>query len=395
MAVEGLIKVLIVDDSAVVRQTIKQVLDAEPDIEVCGQAPDPILAMKKMELVEPDVILLDLEMPRMHGLEFLDKIMSERPLPVVVCSSHTVEGARDTIRSLELGAIEIITKTSLNVRQFLQDSAIRFVDAIRSAAMTKGKLKKREPTPGGVKPYSSCHADSKSSETKVNPDTLTKNAQSKKEFKVTEKLSADVILDKPLGAVVSGGTDRLLALGSSTGGPESLQRIVPLFPKDSPGIVLVQHMPGAYTKAFANRLNENATIFVKEAEHGDRLERGLMLVAPGDQHMIVKNRSGSYFVELVDGPLVSRHRPSVDVLFRSVARAVGNKAVGCVMTGMGDDGATGLKEMLEAGSVTFSQDEQSSVVYGMPMQAWTRGAAQKQVELLNIPEVLLNAAKTL
>lgn len=379
------INVLIVDDSALVRQTMKKVLESDPSIVVCGQAADPIIAMRKMESVIPDVILLDIEMPRMNGLEFLEKVMAENPIPVVICSSVAVEDAEDTVRAFELGAVEVITKSSLKVKQFLEDSSILFLDAVKSAALVKGKLKKRTK---------SDKSDIKKPPKKLVADGARKKAISEgpQGIKVREKLTADVILEKPTGLIFNRSSDKIIAIGSSTGGPESLQKILPEFPLDTPGIVLVQHMPSPYTAAFAKRLNQRCEIEVREAKNGDHVKPGLALIAPGDRHMLVQVKDGQSYVELVDGPLVSRHRPSVDVLFRSVARAVGGNAVGCIMTGMGDDGATGMKEMLDAGASTFAQDEETSIVFGMPMQAWKRGAAQELVPLDKIPEVLLKAS---
>ena len=329
------IHVLVVDDSAVVRQIMQTILESDRNVQVTA-ASDPLIAFSKMEKTKPDVIITDLEMPRMDGLSFLRKIMAEDPVPVVVCSGLAERGAEIAIRALEEGAVEIITKPKLGVKEFLHESAVSLLDAVWSAA----------------------HA-------RIRPRQATAN---------TRRLGADAVL--PLRKnkhSLDVTTDRLIAVGASTGGTEALRTFLMAMPPDCPSIVIVQHMPEMFTRAFANRLNTECGIEVKEAADGDRLLRGRALIAPGNHHMLVRRSGGHYIVEVTGGPMVSRHRPSVDVLFRSVASAAGANAVGVIMTGMGDDGAAGMLEMKEAGAINIAQDEASSVVFGMPKEAIKRG----------------------
>lgn len=347
------IKVLIVDDSAVVRQAIAEIVNSEDDMEVIGTASDPFFAAAKMEEQLPDVITLDVEMPKMDGLTFLKKIMSQHPIPVVMCSSLTGEGSASALKALEYGAIEIITKPAFGTKQFLYDSRIVLCDAIRAAS--KAKIKVYTP----------------------------------REIIATPKLSADVMIAKPTNKAMIETTEKLVAIGASTGGTEALREVLELMPIDCPGIVIVQHMPEKFTTAFAERLNKSCRITVKEAEDNDTIVRGRALIAPGNKHMLVKRSGARYFVEVKDGPLVSRHRPSVDVLFRSTARYAGQNAIGVIMTGMGDDGAKGLLEMKDMGAKTIAQDEASCVVFGMPNEAIKLGAADKIVSLNNITSTIL------
>ncbi len=335
------IKVLIVDDSAVVRQTLTSLLESDDGIEVMGTAADPIFAAKKMGNDLPDVITLDIEMPRMDGLTFLRKLMNQHPIPVVIISSLAGKNTETGIRALECGAVEIITKPQISTREFLEESRIRICDAIKAAAQAKVK---RRATPTGIP--------------------------------VTEpKYSADAILPgtKPLSMIKT--TENVVAVGASTGGTDALLNFLQEMPPDAPGIVIVQHMPEHFTRSFANRLNDLCRISVKEAENGDAVMRGRALVARGNHHLLLKRSGARYFVEVVDGPLVNRHRPSVDVLFRSTARYAGRNAIGIIMTGMGDDGARGLLEMKEAGAYTVAQDEKSCIVFGMPNEAIKISAA--------------------
>lgn len=371
---------MIVDDSALVRKMLTEFLVTDPGIEVIGYAPDPIIAMRKMEKDKPDVLLLDIEMPRMDGLTFLSHIMETDPLPVIICSSVTEQGAENTLKALQLGAIGVIPKSSLNLTSQKGDAAIQLTEAVKGAAAAKGKIKR-------ITNQSQEHS-AVVIEAKIKQQELTATLN----LVPQAKLNADAILSKPGGRDQSLHTaKKIIAIGSSTGGPEALQIILPMFLKNSPPILITQHMPSPYTAAFAKRLNTFCEIEVREAKDKDPVLPGVALIAPGDQHMLLQHNGKDFFIQLVDGPLVSRHRPSVDVLFRSVARAAGKSAVGCIMTGMGDDGATGLKEMLEAGALTFAQDEESCVVFGMPMQAWKRGGAQKLVSLKQIPATLLEA----
>jgi two-component system chemotaxis response regulator CheB len=347
------IKVLVVDDSAVVRQTIVELLSMDTDIEVVGTAADPFAAAKKMEEVIPDVITLDIEMPRMDGLTFLRKIMDQHPIPVVICSSLAIEGSETTLKALEYGAVEIITKPKMGTKKFLQESQIRICDAVKAASHT------------GVK------------------------RKSLWETIIPPKLTADAIMPKPTHNFMVETTEKVVVVGASTGGTEALRVFLEALPPDCPGIVIVQHMPEHFTRAFAKRLDGLCKITVKEAEDGDSVIRGRALIAPGNYHMLLKRSGARYYVEVKDGPLVSRHRPSVDVLFRSSARYAGKNAVGVIMTGMGDDGAKGMLEMRQTGAETIAQDEQSCVVFGMPNEAIKLGCVVKVLPLEDIARQVL------
>jgi two-component system, chemotaxis family, protein-glutamate methylesterase/glutaminase len=351
------IRVLIVDDSAIVRQTLTEILNSDRNIEVIGTAADPYIAAKKIQMEVPDVITLDIEMPRMDGLTFLKKIMTQHPIPVVVISSLTDKGSETALRALEYGAVEIITKPTLSTKQFIEESRIRLCDVVKAASIAK----------------------------------LNKKSIITKPIQATPKYSADVIIPKTRidNASMIKTTEIVIAVGASTGGTEALRILLENLPMDCPGLVIVQHMPEHFTRSFANRLNELCKITVKEAENGDSVLRGHALIAPGNKHTLLKRSGAKYYVEVKDGPLVNRHRPSVDVLFRSTARYAGANAIGVIMTGMGDDGARGLLEMKEAGAKTIAQDEKSCVVYGMPKEAVKMGAADKIIPLDNIAAALL------
>jgi len=349
------IKVLVVDDSAVVRQTLTAILETDPQIEVMGVASDPYVAAKKIMSEVPDVITLDVEMPRMDGLTFLRKIMTQHPMPVVIISSLTARGTETAMKALENGAVDIITKPQLNTKQFIEESKIKICDAVKAAA--RAKLN-RKPT--------------------ATP-ALT----------VRPKNTADAVLAAGSPNAMIKTTEKVVAVGASTGGTDALRVFLEAMPADTPGIVIVQHMPENFTKSFANRLNDLCQISVKEAENGDSVIRGRALIAPGNHHMILKRSGARYYVEINDGPLVNRHRPSVDVLFRSTARYAGRNAIGVIMTGMGDDGARGLLEMKNAGAITIAQDEATSVVYGMPKEAVKLGATQHIMPLQNIASKVL------
>jgi len=349
------IKVLIVDDSAVVRQSLAAILESDPDIEVMGVAVDPLHAAKKIQTEVPDVITLDIEMPRMDGLTFLKKIMSQHPIPVVVISSLTSEGTETGLKALEYGAVELITKPQMNTKVFIEESRIRIIDAVKAASQARIKRK---------------HISS--------------------EIVVQPKYTADAILAPATSRSMIETTEIVVAVGASTGGTDALLVFLKAMPPDTPGIVIVQHMPEHFTRSFANRLNDICKINVKEAENGDAVIRGRALIAPGNHHMLLKRSGARYYVEIKDGPLVNRHRPAVDVLFRSTARYAGKNAIGVIMTGMGDDGARGLLEMREAGAKTVAQDEKSCVVFGMPNEAIKMGAAQKILSLDNIAAYVLN-----
>lgn len=365
------INVLIVDDSAVVRQVITEELGRHPDIKVIGAAADPIFAKERMSILWPDVIVLDIEMPRMDGLTFLRQIMAERPTPVVICSTLTEKGASITLDALSAGALGIITKPSIGLRDFLQDSSADLVTAVRSAAAAKGRLRPIAPKPAPVHGVRPMPPSSYVTE-KIN----------------SPKLTADAILDAPNGIPVVAVTERVVAIGISTGGVQALEALLPTLSASCPALVIVQHMPEKFTATFAERLNGLCRIEVKEAQNNDRLQVGRALIAPGGKHMMVKRGPSHYYVEVVDGPLVSRHRPSVDVLFRSVAKCAGKNALGVIMTGMGDDGAKGLKEMRDAGGKTIAQDEESCVVFGMPKEAIKLGAAEAVVPLNRLSSLI-------
>ncbi|MBF0380453.1 MAG: chemotaxis response regulator protein-glutamate methylesterase [Magnetococcales bacterium] len=357
------IKVLIVDDSAVVRQTLKTILESDPAIEVMGHAPDPFVAATKIKMLVPDVITLDVEMPRMDGITFLQKIMSQHPIPVVMCSTLTTAGSDSAFMALEYGAVDIITKPKMGTKQFLEESRIRICDTIKAAALSN------------VKKLSYKRSNAIRSSNKVSP-----------------KLTADAVLPAPSrgSRAMAQTTEKIVLVGASTGGTEALRTLLESLPEDSPGVVIVQHMPEAFTKAFATRLNNLCRVNVKEAENNDSVVRGRVLIAPGNKHTLLKRSGSRYYVEVKDGPLVSRHRPSVDVLFRSAARYGGKNCVGIILTGMGDDGARGIKEMHDAGAVNIAQDEQSCIVFGMPKEAIKLGGIDFVKPLDRIANEVLN-----
>lgn len=354
------IRVLIIDDSASVRQTLTAVLEADREIEVIGVASDPFVAARRIQEDIPDVITLDVEMPRMDGITFLRKLMAQRPIPVVMCSSLTEAGSETLMQALEAGAVDIILKPKIGAADHLAESAERIREVVKSAAKARvGTGRRQARTPASLS--------------------------------VEKKLTADAMLPPPTGRAMAKTTEMVVCLGASTGGTESLREVLEVLPANAPGIVIVQHMPAGFTAAFAKRLNSLCEVEVKEAEDGDPVLRGHVLIAPGDKHMLLERQGARYHVSVRTGPPVSRHRPSVDVLFRSAARSAGSNAVGVIMTGMGDDGARGLLEMREAGAVTFAQDEATSVVFGMPKEAIARGAAQKILPLEHISREILMA----
>src|SRR3990167_336407 len=346
------IKVMIVDDSAVMREVMQQLLAPHKDIEVVGAAMDPLLALQKMKTVWPDVILLDVEMPRMDGITFLRQIMATRPTPVVICSTLTEKGADITLQALSAGAVEVITKPTMGLRDFLQGSAQEMLAAISTAAKARVR--------GAAGP------------------TL-------------EKSTVDSVVSAPSAGLHNQRTsERIVVLGTSTGGTQALEQVLSQLPRSAPAIAIVQHMPEKFTRSFAERLDSLCAIEVREAQNGDRLLPGLALIAPGGKHMLIKRSGGQYQVEVKDGPLVSRHRPSVDVLFRSAAVQAGRNVLAVIMTGMGDDGARGLKDLHEAGAKTYAQDEASCVVFGMPKEAIKLGGVDQVVALDDIPNVLMS-----
>ncbi len=350
------IKVQIVDDSAVVRQVLQAILEQDAGIEVINAAADPIFAMTRMAQHWPDVIVLDVEMPRMDGITFLKKIMAEHPTPVVICSTLTVKGAETTMQALAAGAVGIVAKPKGAVKQSLNESAVELIHAVKAAACANVRNLRVLSTP----------------------------------LPLASKLTADAIL-APSSSAMAQTTERIVAIGTSTGGTQALELVLTALPRVSPGIVIVQHMPEKFTASFAERLNGLSQIEVREARNNDRVIPGLALIAPGGKHMLLKRNGAYYHVDVIDGPPVNRHRPSVDVLFRSVAKFAGKNALGIIMTGMGDDGARGLKEMRDAGADTLAQDETTCVVYGMPKEAVKLGAVMRSLPLEQIPHAILNS----
>ena len=347
------IRVLIVDDSAIVRQTMQDILSSDPQIEVVATASDPYVAAQKILKTIPDVITLDIEMPRMDGITFLRKIMSQRPIPVVVCSSLTVKGSETLLKAMEYGAVEIMEKPRIGSKKFLEESKALICDAVKAASVAKIK--------------------------QIPAHAIT----------VTPKLTADAVITKPRTRAMIRTTEKVVVVGASTGGTEALRVFLEALPADSPGIVIVQHMPEKFTTAFARRLDSLCKVSVKEASDNDSILRGHALIAPGNRHMLLKRSGAQYYVEVKDGPLVNRHRPSVDVLFRSAARYAGKNAVGVIMTGMGDDGARGMLEMKEAGAYNIAQDERTSVVYGMPKEAIKEGGVDNVLPLEKIAQEIV------
>ncbi|MDF1549585.1 MAG: chemotaxis response regulator protein-glutamate methylesterase [Bacteroidales bacterium] len=352
------IRVLIVDDSAIVRNALAEIFNSDPKIEVMGTASDPYIAAKKIQKEVPDVISLDIEMPRMDGLTFLKKIMSQHPIPVVVISSLTEKGTQTALKALEYGAVEIITKPQFHSKQSIEESKIKLCDIIKAAAISRLKRKSNV-----------------------------------RQMAVEPKLSADAVIPKVRTQSLPKTTDIVVAVGASTGGTEALRVFLEALPVDAPGVIIVQHMPEHFTRSFADRLNEICKIHVKEAEDGDSVLQGKVLIAPGNKHMLLRRSGARYYVEVKDGPLVNRHRPSVDVLFRSTAVYAGSNSIGVIMTGMGDDGAKGLLEMKEAGAQTIAQDEASCVVFGMPKEAIKLGAANYTLPLDKIAMQVLGFRK--
>lgn len=377
------IRVLVVDDSAVVRQSLSAILEADPEIEVMGTAADPIIAVKKIMREVPDVITLDIEMPRMDGLTFLRKIMAQRPIPVVVISSLTTRGTEAAMKALEYGASEVIGKPAMNPDVFFQESHIMLCDAVKAAAMSKIRRVKADDIQERANPTRPA------APAPISAPRISTTIPTAQIAHVQPKYSADAILEKSNAADTVVPTEKIIVLGSSTGGTEAIRVLLSAMPDDMPGIAIVQHMPEGFTRSFSNSLNQISRLNVKEAENGDKLYRGRVLIAPGNKHMLLKRVGREYFVEIKDGPLVNRHRPSVDVLFRSAARYAGSNAIGVILTGMGNDGARGMKEMHDAGAHTIAQDEQSCVVYGMPKEAVKAGGVDDVVPLDKIDRHLV------
>ncbi|MDR4494413.1 MAG: chemotaxis response regulator protein-glutamate methylesterase [Nitrospirales bacterium] len=347
------IRVLVVDDSALIRNVMTEILSQDPEIEVVGTAPDPYVARDKMKALNPDVLTLDVEMPKMDGLTFLQKIMAARPMPVVMVSSLTEQGAATTLQALEAGAVDFVTKPTVDVQHGLSDLAHQIISKVKIAA--QASVKRRTP-----------------------PADCTERIKA---------LAAQSAMIKT--------TDTIIAIGASTGGTEALRELLEVLPPNTPPIIMTQHMPEQFTKSFANRLNELCQIHVKEAREGDSVMPGQALLAPGNYHMELRRSGARYYVSLNQEAPVNRHRPSVDAMFRSVARYAGGNSLGVILTGMGNDGAAGMLEMKKAGAFNLAQDEASCVVFGMPKEAIKAGGVDKVLPLNEIPSAILSQLKML
>jgi len=348
-------KVLIIDDSALIRSILKELINAQDDMEAVGAAPDPIAAREMIKALNPDVLTLDVEMPKMDGLDFLEKLMRLRPMPVVMISSLTEKSSNITFRALELGAVDFVTKPKMDIHQGMQDYGRDITDKIRVAA--KAKIKKSSS------------------------------------LRVTPSQSADAVLPAVANRIAT--TEKIIIVGASTGGTEAIKEFLIRMPSDCPGILVTQHMPEAFTKSFAQRLDSLCKIAVKEAVHNERILPGHAYIAPGHSHLLLKRSGANYMTELSQAAPVNRHRPSVDVLFRSAANFAGANAIGVILTGMGKDGALGMKEMKDAGAYNFAQDEASCVVYGMPKEAVLAGGVDESVTLLEMTRKVLAQLATM
>jgi two-component system chemotaxis response regulator CheB len=352
------IRVVVVDDSALVRQMLTEMLNADPDIEVVGTAADPYQAREKIKALNPDVLTLDVEMPRMDGVTFLRNLMRLRPMPVVMVSTLTEQGAAVTLEALELGAFDFIAKPKIDLSNTLADYAEDIIAKVKAAAAVPA---------AALQPRSA--------------------------LRVEQRLNADAVLAPPTGGQRLTTTEKIVAIGASTGGTEAIKEVLCALPASAPGIVVTQHIPAAFSAAFAARVNGLAQMQVKQAEEGDQILPGHVYIAPGDKHLMVSRSGARYYCQLNDGPPVSRHKPSVDVLFRSVAQHVGQNAVGIMLTGMGDDGAMGMLEMRDAGAFNLVQDEKTSVVWGMPGAAFKLGAAELALPLQKIAAEILQRCR--
>ncbi len=352
------IRVLIVDDSSLVRQMLTDILNDTPDIEVVGVASDPLFARERIKQLNPDVLTLDVEMPRMDGLTFLSNLMRLRPMPVVMISSLTERGAQTTLRALELGAVDFVSKPKADLAGTLGEFAEEICGKVRAAAQARVRARSEQPAPVAVAP----------------------------------KYSADAVLPAATGGRRLHTTERIIAIGASTGGTEAIRVVLQGLPADSPAVLIAQHIPAAFSGAFTQRMNSLSAMSVCEPRDGQQVVPGHVYIAPGDRHLMLVRDGARYLCSLSDGPHVNRHRPSVDVLFRSVAQNAGRNAVGAILTGMGDDGARGMKEMLDAGAPTVAQDETTSVVWGMPGAAVKHGGVQEVLPLERIAEAVLRLA---
>ncbi len=350
------VSVLIVDDSALVRGALSEILGSDPRLCVLPPASDPFVAAARIKERVPDVIVLDVEMPRMDGITFLRRLMAQHPIPVVLCSGAAESGSRVALDALDAGAVEVISKPQMGTRQYFEESRVTICDAVYAASQVPVRTR-RTAAP------------------------------------VTPKLSADAVLAKTRKTRPAALTDPIFVIGASTGGTDALAALLSELPAEMPGIVIVQHMPEFFTASFADRLDRLSALSVKEAESGDEVQYGQVLLARGNRHLVLQRRHNRFLVELVDGPPVSRHRPSVDVLFRSAAQEAGRSAIGVILTGMGDDGATGMLELKQAGAHTIAQDKDSSVVFGMPNEAIKRGGVDRILPLNRIAAALIQLAR--
>ena len=356
------IKVLIIDDSALVRQVLSEILDKDVGIEVVGTASDPLVAREKIKKLNPDVLTLDVEMPKMDGITFLSNLMRLRPMPVVMVSTLTEKGADITMEALELGAVDFVTKPKLDLANT--------IDAYREELIGKVKVA-----------------------AKANVQALTKRTAPKTLSNVAPKHDAGAIIDRSTRLSNFKTTDTIIAIGASTGGTEAIREVLEVMPPDTPGMVIAQHIPEGFSTSFAKRMDGICAMKVYEAEDGQQVLPGHVYIAPGSHHLLLERSGARYICRLNDGPPVNRHKPSVDVLFRSVANSAGKNSIGAILTGMGDDGARGLKEMKEAGAPTIAQDEKTSVVWGMPGEAVKLGGVDNILPLAKIPQELLNLCK--
>ena len=388
-----IIRVLCVDDSALIRELMAEIINAQPDMQVVATAPDPLVARDLIKRHEPDVLTLDVEMPRMDGLDFLERLMRLRPMPVVMVSSLTERGGEITLRALELGAVDFVSKPRLGIRGGMLEYAETIADKIRAAARARVRPAGRTVTPpsaGGAQAGTVLSNSTQSSQA-LSSSPLSNSVQSSLS---QSHPCPSSLADRPVVAAASRrpllSSEKLIAVGASTGGTEAIRAVLQSLPADAPAILVTQHMPPGFTRSFAERLNGLCRIAVKEAAHGERILPGHAYIAPGDAHLTLSRSGANYVVTLDQRPPVNRHRPSVDVLFDSVARVAGRNAVGVILTGMGRDGARGLLQMREAGAHTIAQDEQSCVVYGMPREAVELGAAENILPLSRISGQLLH-----
>lgn len=343
------IRVLIVDDSALIRKILTEIINSQRDMEVIGAAPDPLVAREMIRELNPDVLTLDVEMPKMDGIDFLEKLMRLRPMPVLMVSTLTERGSEVTLRALELGAVDFVSKPKVDIVSGMQEYATEITGKLRAAA--QAKIRRQLP------------------------------------LSIAPRLTADAVLPSVSNRIAS--TEKLIIIGASTGGTEAIKEVLIRMPPDCPGILVTQHMPEAFTKSFADRLNNLCKIAVKEAENHERILPGHAYIAPGHSHLLLKRSGANYMTELSQAPPVNRHRPSVDVLFRSAANYAGKNAVGVILTGMGKDGAAGMLEMKQAGAYNLAQSEETCVVFGMPKEAIAVGAVDAAVALQDMAKQIL------